>query len=46
MVIYTIVYQLFGPPEFVVLGCISGQPLLGLGGDPVLTPWGKCKQIV
>ena len=37
MVIYTIVYRLFGPPEFVVLGCISGQPLLGLGGDPVLT---------
>ena len=37
MVIYTIVYWLFGPPEFVVLGCISGQPLLGLGGDPVLT---------
>ena len=30
-------YQLFGPPEFVVLGCISGQPLLGLGGDPILT---------
>ena len=30
-------YRLFGPPEFAVLGCISGQPLLGLGGDPVLT---------
>ena len=30
-------YWLFGPPEFAVLGCISGQPLLGLGGDPVLT---------
>ena len=40
MVFYTIVYRLFGPPEFVVLGCISGQPLLGLGGDPVLTQWG------
>ena len=32
-------YRLFGPLEFVVLGCISGQPLLGLGGDPVLTVW-------
>ena len=31
-------YRLFGPPEFAALGCISGQPLLGLGGDPVLTP--------
>ena len=30
-------HRLFGPLEFVVLGCISGQPLLGLGGDPVLT---------
>ena len=30
-------YRLFGPLEFAVLGCISGQPLLGLGGDPVLT---------
>ena len=39
MVFYTIVYRLFGPLEFVVLGCISGQPLLGLGGDPVLTQW-------
>ena len=37
MVFYTIVYRLFGPPEFVVLGCISGQLLLGLGSDPVLT---------
>ena len=34
-------YRLFGPPEFVVLGCISGQPLLGLGGDPVLTVIGR-----
>ena len=33
-------YRLFGPPEFAVLGCISGQPLLGLGGDPVLTGTG------
>ena len=42
MVFYTIVYWLFGPPEFVVLGCISGQPLLGLGGDPVLTKMRYC----